>query len=104
MSLHHVNSDDDSDVNNTSTKFSYEHVAQLVGPYRPVQVIDTSTQLTTVYTLQEWVEYLYTKKEERTRILNVITLDNDYNPLQIKVYIIYIYDFLCKLITMYIKF
>lgn len=55
--------------------FTYRHVASLVGPFRTIQVIDTATQLTTEYTLQEWVEYLETPPGERTRTLNVITLE-----------------------------
>ena len=63
------------------TPFSYATVAQLVGPYRSIQVIDTATQLTTEYTLQEWVEYLETPAKERLRILNVITLEFSQTPL-----------------------
>ncbi|KAL7498615.1 hypothetical protein ACHAWT_007789 [Skeletonema menzelii] len=61
--------------------FSFDTVAKLVGPYRKTQVIDTATQLTTEYTLQEWVDYLNTPEKERTRILNVITLEYSQTPL-----------------------
>jgi len=61
--------------------FSFDTVAKLVGPYRKTQVIDTATQLTTEYTLQEWVDYLDTPEKERTRILNVITLEYSQTPL-----------------------
>jgi hypothetical protein len=61
--------------------FSFDTVAKLVGPYRTTQVIDTATQLTTEYTLQEWVDYLDTPESERTRILNVITLEYSQTPL-----------------------
>lgn len=61
--------------------FSFDTVAKLVGPYRTTQVIDTATQLTTEYTLQEWVDYLGTPDKERTRILNVITLEYSQTPL-----------------------
>lgn len=61
--------------------FSFDTVAKLVGPYRTTQVIDTATQLTTEYTLQEWVDYLDTPEKERTRILNVITLEYSQTPL-----------------------
>lgn len=61
--------------------FSFDTVAKLVGPYRKTQVIDCATQLTTEYTLQEWVDYLDTPEKERTRILNVITLEYSQTPL-----------------------
>eukprot|EP00984_Skeletonema_dohrnii_P034091 scaffold33102_cov61-Skeletonema_dohrnii-CCMP3373.AAC.1 len=64
-----------------SKNFSFDTVAKLVGPYRKTQVIDTATQLTTEYTLQEWVDYLSTPEKERTRILNVITLEYSQTPL-----------------------
>eukprot|EP00984_Skeletonema_dohrnii_P004280 scaffold1516_cov80-Skeletonema_dohrnii-CCMP3373.AAC.1 len=64
-----------------SKNFSFDTVAKLVGPYRKTQVIDTATQLTTEYTLQEWVDYLSTPEQERTRILNVITLEYSQTPL-----------------------
>jgi len=70
------------DDGNTTTKpFTYSNVAKLVGPYRRIQVIDTSTQLTTTYTLEEWVNYLQTPSNERDRILNVITLEFSQTPL-----------------------
>ena len=65
----------------SSSPFSFDTVAKLVGPYRKTQVIDTATQLTTEYTLQEWVDYLRTPEEERTRVLNVITLEYSQTPL-----------------------
>ncbi|KAL7544171.1 hypothetical protein ACHAWF_007555 [Thalassiosira exigua] len=68
-----------SDVNDS--KFTYEHVSQLVGPYRTVQVLDCATQLTTEYTLEEWAEYMAAPEEERTRVLNVITLEVSDTPL-----------------------
>eukprot|EP00571_Detonula_confervacea_P002375 CAMPEP_0172313814 /NCGR_PEP_ID=MMETSP1058-20130122/21029_1 /TAXON_ID=83371 /ORGANISM="Detonula confervacea, Strain CCMP 353" /LENGTH=544 /DNA_ID=CAMNT_0013027527 /DNA_START=10 /DNA_END=1644 /DNA_ORIENTATION=- len=61
--------------------FTYANVAKLVGPFRTIQVIDTATQLTTEYTLQEWVDYLETPAKERTRTLNVITLEFSQTPL-----------------------
>mmetsp|Transcript_9987 Transcript_9987/g.18191 ORF Transcript_9987/g.18191 Transcript_9987/m.18191 type:complete len:549 (+) Transcript_9987:273-1919(+) len=61
--------------------FTYITVAELVGPFRPIQVIDTATQLTTEYTLKEWVEYLETPVKDRTRVLNVITLEFSQTPL-----------------------
>jgi len=61
--------------------FTYESVAKLVGPFRTIQVIDTATQLTTEYTLREWVDYLETPPKDRTRILNVITLEFSETPL-----------------------
>ncbi|KAL7524784.1 hypothetical protein ACHAXR_000711, partial [Thalassiosira sp. AJA248-18] len=61
--------------------FTFATVAKLVGPYRPIQVIDTATQLTMEYTLQEWVDYLETPHSERTRTLNVITLEFSQTPL-----------------------
>ena len=61
--------------------FSFDTVAKLVGPFRTTQVIDTATQLTTDYTLSEWVDYLGTPEKERTRILNVITLEFSQTPL-----------------------
>ena len=61
--------------------FTYSNVAKLVGPYRRIQVIDTSTQLTTTYTLDEWVNYLNIPSNERERILNVITLEFSQTPL-----------------------
>jgi len=70
------------DDGNTTTKpFTYSNVAKLVGPYRRIQVIDTSTQLTTTYTLDEWVNYLNIPSNERERILNVITLEFSQTPL-----------------------
>lgn len=61
--------------------FTFADVARLVGPYRPIQVIDSATQLTTTYTLQEYVEYLETRRKDRTRTLNVITLEFSQTPL-----------------------
>lgn len=61
--------------------FTFANVAELVGQFRTVQVIDTATQLTTEYTLREWVEYLETPPKERTRTLNVITLEFSQTPL-----------------------
>mmetsp|Transcript_37093 Transcript_37093/g.66821 ORF Transcript_37093/g.66821 Transcript_37093/m.66821 type:complete len:549 (-) Transcript_37093:289-1935(-) len=61
--------------------FTYATVAKLVGPFRPIQVIDTATQLTTEYTLHEWVNYLESPAEDRTRILNAITLEFSQTPL-----------------------
>ena len=70
------------DDNTTTNKpFTYSNVAKLVGPYRRIQVIDTSTQLTTTYTLDEWVDYLSIPCNERDRILNVITLEFSQTPL-----------------------
>ena len=69
------------DEDGTDAPFSFDTVAKLVGPYRKTQVIDTATQLTTEYTLQEWVDYLDTPEKERTRILNVITLEYSQTPL-----------------------
>ena len=65
----------------TGKPFTFSDVARLVGPYRPIQVIDTATQLTTTYTLQEYVEYLETRRRDRTRTLNVITLEFSQTPL-----------------------
>ena len=65
----------------TNKPFTYSNVAKLVGPYRRIQVIDTSTQLTTTYTLDEWVNYLNIPSNERERILNVITLEFSQTPL-----------------------
>ena len=67
--------------NDDGSPFTFANVAELVGPYRTVQVIDTATQLTTEYTLQEWVDYLHTPTAERTRTLNVITLEFSQTPL-----------------------
>lgn len=61
--------------------FTYFSVAKLVGPFRPIQVIDTATQLTMEYTMQELVEYLETPPNERTRTLNAITLEFSQTPL-----------------------
>ena len=69
------------DGNTNKPSFTYSNVAKLVGPYRRIQVIDTSTQLTTTYTLDEWVNYLSTSIEDRERILNVITLEFSQTPL-----------------------
>lgn len=65
----------------TGNPFTFTDVARLVGPYRPIQVIDSATQLTTTYTLQEYVEYLETRRKDRTRTLNVITLEFSQTPL-----------------------
>ena len=65
----------------TGKPFTFSDVAELVGPYRPIQVIDTATQLTTTYTLQEYVNYLETSRKDRTRTLNVITLEFSQTPL-----------------------
>lgn len=65
----------------TGDPFTFADVARLVGPYRPIQVIDSATQLTTTYTLQEYVEYLETRRKDRTRTLNVITLEFSQTPL-----------------------
>jgi len=65
----------------TGQPFTFADVAKLVGPYRPIQVIDTATQLTTTYTLQEYVDYLETRRKDRTRTLNVITLEFSQTPL-----------------------
>jgi hypothetical protein len=73
--------DGSSSTTPLSAPFSFDTVAQLVGRYRTVQVIDTATQLTTEYTLQEWVDYLSTPEHERSRILNVITLEYSQTPL-----------------------
>lgn len=75
------NGNGSSSSTSLSAPFSFDTVAQLVGRYRTVQVIDTATQLTTEYTLQEWVDYLSTPEHERSRILNVITLEYSQTPL-----------------------
>ena len=56
-------------------QFTFRHIAKLVGAFRPVQLIDTATQLTTEMSMGEWVDYLETPKTERTRTLNLITLE-----------------------------
>lgn len=61
--------------------FKVADVATLVGNYRIIPVIDTRTQLTTEYTLQEWVEYLSVPMKERSRILNVISLEFSQTPM-----------------------
>jgi len=61
--------------------FAVADVAALVGKYRAIPAIDTKTQLTTEYTLQEWVEYLSVPVKERDRVFNVISLEFSKTPL-----------------------
>ena len=60
--------------------FSVTDVRDYVGPKRVVDIMDCATQKNSEMTMKEWDEYYYS--ENRTRKLNVISLEFSYTKME----------------------